>query len=64
MSCDYCQKHKKLLECSFKGISLDINIINKTQLDAMAKVKYHNGRITSVGQSNTIRYCPMCGRKL
>lgn len=30
MGCDYCQKHKKLLECSFNGISLDISIINKT----------------------------------
>lgn len=64
--CDFCEHGSKhpLLKCSFNNIGITIKIVNDTQLDAMASVKNHNGAITSVGQSNRIEFCPMCGQKL
>lgn len=64
--CDFCEHGSKhpLLKCSFNNIGITIKIVNKTQLDGMASVKSTNGAITSVGQSNRIKFCPMCGRDL
>lgn len=64
--CDFCEHGAKhpLLRCSFNDIGITIKIINKTQLDAMTTVTDQRGRTTSIGQSNRISYCPMCGRKL
>lgn len=47
----------------FDEPKIDIQI-NKTQLDAMTTVTDQRGKTTSIGQSNRISYCPMCGRKL
>lgn len=48
----------------YDSIYTEIRLINKTQLDAMTTVTDQRGATTSVGQSNRISYCPMCGRKL
>ncbi|MCC6096979.1 hypothetical protein [Limosilactobacillus sp.] len=61
--CEFCEKHKALLSCRFDGIGVTVKIINHTQLDAMAKVKCGES-VISVGQSNRIKYCPVCGKEL
>ena len=62
--CEFCEHHKPLLTYHYDSICTEIKLINKTQLDAMTTVTDQHGRTTSVGQSNRINYCPMCGRKL
>ena len=59
--CEFCEKHKALLSCRFGGIGVTVKITNHTQLDAMAKVK-RGESVISVGQSNRIKYCPVCGK--
>lgn len=66
--CEFCEKHKPLLTyhsgASYDSIYTEIKLINKTQLDAMTTVTDRRGATTSVGQSNRISYCPMCGQQL
>lgn len=62
--CEFCDKHKPLLAYHYDSIYTEIKLINKTQLDAMTTVTDQRGKTTSIGQSNRINYCPMCGRKL
>lgn len=62
--CEFCKKHESLLTYHFDSICTEIKIINRTQLDAMTTVTDQRGATTSVGQSNRINYCPMCGRRL
>ena len=62
--CNFCEHHKPLLTYHYDSIYTEIKLINKTQLDAMTTVTDQHGKTTSVGQSNWINYCPMCGRKL
>lgn len=62
--CEFCEHHKPLLICKFDGIGITVKVVNHTQLDAMTTVTDQRGKTTSVGQSNRINYCPMCGRHL
>ena len=62
--CEFCEHHNPLLTYHFNSICTEIKSINHTQLDAMTTVTDQRGKTTSVGQSNRINYCPMCGRKL
>ena len=62
--CEFCDKHKPLLTYHYDSIYTEIKLINKTQLDAMTTVTDQRGATISIGQSNRINYCPMCGRKL
>lgn len=57
------EHHKLLLTCKFDGIGITVKVVNHTQLDAMAKVK-RGESVISVGQSNRIKYCPVCGKEL
>lgn len=63
--CEFCNKHHKpLLTYHYDSIYTEIKLVNHTQLDAMTTVTDQRGKTTSIGQSNRINYCPMCGRKL
>lgn len=62
--CEFCEKHKPLLTYHFDSVCTEIKLINRTQLDAITTVTDQHGKTTSVGQSNRISYCPMCGRQL
>lgn len=62
--CEFCDKYKPLLTYHYDSIYTEIKLINKTQLDAMTTVTDQRGKTTSIGQSNRINYCPMCGRRL
>ena len=61
--CEFCNHHKPLLTYHYDSIYTEIKLIN-TQLDAMTTVTDQHGKTASIGQSNRINYCPMCGRKL
>lgn len=65
MECQYCQNGKKkaLLQCSWNGQStVSVKLVN-AQLDVMVE-NQDQGKKISYGQSNTINFCPMCGRDL
>lgn len=62
--CEFCEQHKPLLTYHYDSICTEIKLRLVDQLDAMTTVTDQRGATTSVGQSNRINYCPMCGRKL
>lgn len=65
MECQYCRNGKKkaLLQCSWRDQSaVSVKLVN-AQLDVMVE-NQDQGKKISYGQSNTINFCPMCGRDL
>lgn len=65
MECQYCRNGKKkaLLQCSWNDQStVSVKLVN-AQLDVMVE-NQDQGKKISYGQSNTINFCPMCGRDL
>lgn len=65
MECQYCRNGKKkaLLQCSWNDQStVNVKLIN-AQLNVMVE-NQDQGKKISYGQSNTINFCPMCGRDL